>query len=126
MTRFFAELGPADCIVQVFEADEPPDDVETVEVADWAGWPQEPHPLAELRLVGGVPTWHDPRTDGQKAAAARERRDADLAACDWMVTRALETGIPMPSTWSDYRQALRDLPEQPGFPAAITWPPAPE
>jgi hypothetical protein len=28
--------------------------------------------------------------------------------------------------WAVYRQALRDLPEQPGFPEAIAWPDAPE
>jgi len=27
--------------------------------------------------------------------------------------------------WADYRQALRDIPEQAGFPEDIDWPPVP-
>ena len=53
---------------------------------------------------------------------ARAERDLRLAACDWIVTRAVETGAPVPAAWAAYRSALRDLPQQPGFPGAITWP----
>lgn len=53
---------------------------------------------------------------------ARAERDRLLADCDWVVTRAFETTTPVPPPWAAYRAALRNLPQQPGFPDAITWP----
>lgn len=60
------------------------------------------------------------------AAEQRAARDAALSACDWVVVKHLEAGIPVPDAWADYRQALRDLPEQPGFPFTHAWPVKPE
>jgi hypothetical protein len=60
------------------------------------------------------------------ANAARTERDARLAACDWVTVRALELGEEIPADWLAYRQALRDVPLQPGFPSAIDWPAPPE
>lgn len=56
---------------------------------------------------------------------ARQRRRHLLNACDWVVTRAAETGQPIAPEWAAYRQALRDVPLQPGFPDAIEWPALP-
>ena len=39
----------------------------------------------------------------------REERDKRLASCDWVVTKALESGGAVPSAWSTYRTALRDI-----------------
>jgi hypothetical protein len=39
----------------------------------------------------------------------REERDRRLASCDWVVTKALEAGGSVPSAWSTYRTALRDI-----------------
>lgn len=61
-----------------------------------------------------------------QAASARARRDALLAASDWVTLRAIETGEDVPGEWVTYRQALRDLPQQAGFPQTINWPTAPE
>lgn len=55
------------------------------------------------------------------AAAVREERDALLAACDWMAN----SDVTMASAWTTYRQALRDVPSQAGFPNTITWPSKP-
>jgi hypothetical protein len=59
------------------------------------------------------------------AAAAREKRNALLAECDWRVIKALEDGNGLDFDLAVYRQALRDIPEQPGFPLNIVWPTAP-
>ena len=40
----------------------------------------------------------------------REERDRRISECDWIVTRAKETGSNIPTAWKTYRQALRDLP----------------
>lgn len=60
------------------------------------------------------------------AAEQRAARDAALAASDWVVVKHLEAGNAVPSAWADYRQALRDLPAQPGFPFSVTSPVQPE
>lgn len=60
------------------------------------------------------------------AEEARAQRDALLTACDWVAIRANELGEPVPQEWADYRQALRDVPQQSGFPENINWPSAPD
>ncbi|WP_197716235.1 tail fiber assembly protein [Cereibacter sphaeroides] len=72
----------------------------------WSGeaWVPEPHDLEAL------------------AAEARARRDALLTACDW--TQVPDAPVDR-AAWAAYRQTLRDLPEQPGFPAGIAWPEPP-
>ena len=67
--------------------------------------------------------WRDFQADPVVASAAqvRTRRDALLAASDHM---ALADRIT--DDWRTYRQALRDLPTQAGFPTNITWPTKPE
>lgn len=51
-----------------------------------------------------------------KAANMRAARDRALAASDWRVVKAMELGQQLDADWATYRQALRDLPQQPGFP----------
>lgn len=54
----------------------------------------------------------------------RADRDRRLSATDWVVLRAADTGQPVPPEWLAYRQALRDITEQPD-PLNIEWPVAP-
>lgn len=63
--------------------------------------------------------------DAEFAKAARDSRDKLLADCDWVVVKALESGQTVPGEWATYRQALRDLPQQTGFPVTIDWPEKP-
>lgn len=54
-------------------------------------------------------------------------RNAKLMETDWMYL--LDTDIKKPSNideWSIYRQQLRDITEQPGFPDDIVWPEQPQ
>lgn len=46
-----------------------------------------------------------------------------LEQSDWVVVRSIETGTPIPEVWVKYRQALRDITKQPGFPESYRWPP---
>lgn len=62
----------------------------------------------------------------QLAADARKERDRRIAETDWMVVKHLELNENVPGKWEVYRQALRDVPQQPGFPNEITWPVKPE
>ena len=58
--------------------------------------------------------------------SARNQRDRLLTDSDWVTIRATDTGNPVPTEWQTYRQALRDIPEQTGFPEEIEWPQEPE
>jgi len=55
----------------------------------------------------------------------RDARNSALTRCDWVITRAFEEGNPVPAAYLAYRQALRDLPSQPGFPYDYVWPQEP-
>lgn len=64
--------------------------------------------------------------DAEAAKNVRTTRDAKLAECDWLVIKAAETGVPLAADWVAYRQALRDVPTQAGFPHNVEWPVKPE
>ncbi|MDR1310738.1 MAG: phage tail assembly chaperone [Burkholderiaceae bacterium] len=50
------------------------------------------------------------------------RRDALLLETDWYVVRFAETGKEIPETMLAYRQALREINQQSGYPFDIEWP----
>jgi hypothetical protein len=54
------------------------------------------------------------------AAEARTKRDNLLVESD-----AYALADRITKEWTDYRQALRDVPTQHGFPENISWPPKP-
>ena len=56
-------------------------------------------------------------------AAARAQRASLLAASDW--TQLPDVPIATRDAWAGYRQALRDITRQPGYPGAVDWPVAP-
>lgn len=62
----------------------------------------------------------DTRTPEQKAEEIRLRRDQLLAATDW--TQTVDVPQATKDKYAAYRQALRDVPQQPGFPDNIQWP----
>lgn len=63
--------------------------------------------------------------DTEQAKSVRQSRDTKLAESDWRVIKAAETATTLDAAWSTYRQALRDVTGQSGFPWTITWPDAP-
>lgn len=61
------------------------------------------------------------RLDAEAADGVRTSRDAKLAETDWMAL----TDVTMPTEIAVYRQTLRDITDQDGFPHTITWPTKP-
>ena len=60
--------------------------------------------------------------DETQAKSVRQERNTKLSACDWtQLTDAKVDSL----AWANYRQQLRDLPEQEGFPWEVTWPTEP-
>ncbi len=56
----------------------------------------------------------------------RKVREGLLQASDYIVLINAEAGTDVPQNWIDYRQALRDVPNQSGFPTDVIWPTYPE
>jgi hypothetical protein len=57
-----------------------------------------------------------------KEAEVRQQRNALLNDCDWTQL----PGTPVsPAPWAEYRQQLRDVTAQVGFPWEVVWPVAP-
>lgn len=76
-------------------------------------------------------SWVDARTqqqiEAEAATLARAKRDELLAQSDWTDTLSAKTrlGDALYNAWQDYRQILRDVPQQAGFPNNIAWPEPP-
>ena len=63
------------------------------------------------------------RRDAEQAEVVRQDRNNKLADCDW--TQLADSPVSK-ETWAAYRQALRDVPTQAGFPWNVQWPNKPE
>ena len=77
-------------------------------------------------VVGGIAIYlTDAEYDTVLAASARQKRDRLIAATDYLVTPDYPIESDRLAKVKIYRQALRDIPEQSGFPRTITWPDKP-
>ena len=57
--------------------------------------------------------------DAEQAKSVRTARDEKLKDSDW--TQIADAPVDK-AAWATYRQALRDVPAQSGFPWEVTWP----
>jgi hypothetical protein len=64
--------------------------------------------------------------DAEQATAVRADRNQKLGQTDWTVIKALESNTPQNFDMAAYRQALRDITSQAGFPWNVQWPTKPE
>ena len=90
----------------------------------------QPNPVATGMAPGTYlppkpPPQPEPPTKEEREASARQDRDMRLMATDW--TQVLDAPIDAATraAYRIYRQALRDVPEQEGFPEDIDWPEEP-
>ena len=60
--------------------------------------------------------------DAEQAKAVRQQRGEKLKDSDW--TQVIDAPVDQ-AAWATYRQALRDITGQEGFPWTITWPEQP-
>ena len=59
----------------------------------------------------------------RKGSLVRDQRNRLLNQSDW--TQVADAPVDK-QAWAVYRQALRDITNQPGFPTEVTWPTKPE
>ena len=87
-----------------------------------------------VTLVDGVwtQTWTAQELPVEQASSnIRQERNRRLSETDWRITLEVEKaavdnfGLQVPIVWTTYRQALRDITTQPGFPYNVTWPTEP-
>ena len=85
--------------------------------------------LGDLQDVDGSPrqSWVTHTIPPIEFAAAqaveiRTNRNELLSASDW--TQVADAPVDQ-VVWAEYRQALRDIPQQSGFPSDVTWPETP-
>ena len=67
-------------------------------------------------------TAYKAQKDAEQAANVRRSRTEKLKDSDW--TQIADSTADK-TAWATYRQALRDVPSQAGFPWTITWPESP-
>ncbi len=93
------------------------------------GMASDPEPLGLVIFAELVAGKYGPVRDFQPpphdvlADTVRSARNALLSACDW--TQMTDVPAATRAVWQPYRQALRDITRQTGFPVDIHWPKAP-
>lgn len=103
-----------------------PEDAVEVTDAVFAEFGIGQSPEGKMRGVeNGRPVWVDapPPADSELAVGIRMQRDALLRDSDW--TQAADVPEATAKPWREYRNLLRDVPQQPGFPQSVTWPDRP-
>ena len=63
------------------------------------------------------------RIDDEQAKSVRQSRNQKLAETDW--TQGKDIADEVSTAWATYRQALRDIPAQSGFPWTVVYPTQP-
>lgn len=105
-------------IGQIFEDNYPP------EAAVWANESGEAH-IEEIASSDGVRRWQivkNASSEADLSEAVRRKRDVLLSQTDFLVMPDYPIDTADLEAVKDYRQALRNLPQQAGFPTYIQWP----
>ena len=97
--------------------------------------PTAERPIVKYREVNGqieqyaeiapIPAVYE-LTEEQQKMQVRAQRNSLLTLCDWTQLPNAPLTAEQKQAWAEYRQALRDVPEQAGFPDAVIWPSTPE
>jgi len=89
--------------------------------------PSSPNPNYSYNV--NTKQWEDARTDKQKydqqATIVLSQRSTLLYQSDWTQIPGNPLIQPVQQQWATYRQALRDIPTQTGYPFNVVWPTSP-
>lgn len=113
------ELLSADGYLPVIVIEEPTAEKPVIKYREVNGQIEQ---YAEAAPVPSVP---EP-TEEQQEMQVRAARNSLLDLCDWTQLPDAPLTDGEKQEWAEYRQALRDVPEQTGFPFDIAWPLVPE
>ena len=137
--RKFVICNSSGTVVREYTGQEPPDiapDQTMHEVAlgsvdsfslYWGGdkfLPIPPRPDGFYTFDTSIAKWVPDITAASEAAVAT--RNHLLVASDWSALPDVPMTPEKRSEWAAYRQALRDITDQPGYPLEVVWPVQPE
>jgi hypothetical protein len=63
------------------------------------------------------------KSNSKEVSNIQQRRTIALTQSDW--TQLPDVPLATKEAWAVYRQALRDITEQPSYPLAVVWPEPP-
>jgi hypothetical protein len=78
--------------------------------------------VVEMKLWSKYTADENAEMDRQAASAIRAERNTKLSECDWTQLNDTPLDNTAKVAWTTYRQALRDIPTQSGFPHNVIWP----
>ncbi|MFO0386325.1 MAG: tail fiber assembly protein [Flavobacteriales bacterium] len=110
-------LEPGVWHLPAYSTDVTPPDYQTGMIRVWNGQSWE-FKAAEVKASNGS-------VDEDNAAAIVRQRNALLAASDWTQLSDAPHSDYEAEKWRYYRQALRDITKQEGFPKSVVWPTPP-
>tara|TARA_R100000781_G_C4017899_1_gene106003 strand:- start:9 stop:356 length:348 start_codon:yes stop_codon:yes gene_type:complete len=100
--------------------------IDVEKLSDWTGAVADDGGQIGWDYKDGSSSNPNPEPTIDKAAEARFKRDLLLQECDWtQVADKAGLSDSKLNEWVTYRQSLRDVPAQSGFPDSITWPSKP-
>jgi len=120
-----------------------PVDMPAATLADWGVYPVEVSPKPDVApdqdaVINTLPDYVNgawvlgwtvqQKTEqeiAQLADEVRAERNAKLTACDWTQLDDAPVSIDRKRIWQEYRQELRGVTSQAGFPTNVTWPESP-
>jgi len=76
----------------------------------------------EIVEITNAASEYENKTPEREAKRIRFLRNAEILKSDW--TQVADAPVDQ-TAWATYRQALRDIPEQDGFPLNVIWPDEP-
>ncbi len=115
--RLLADYG----VYPVAPTDLPPYDLRTHRVVELLPVEQDNKWVQVWDLIPLTPE-EQAAQEAEYADNVRAERNAKLAACDW--TQLPDAPVDS-GAWAEYRQSLRDVTSQAGFPWEIVWPEQP-
>ena len=81
-----------------------------------------PYEVIEVKMWRPYTAEEKAEMDRQLAASVRAERNTKLTECDWTQLNDTPLDNPTKVAWTNYRQSLRDIPSQSGFPHNVIWP----
>ena len=70
-------------------------------------------------------TEYEARLDASQASSIRDQRNNKLTECDWTQLTDSPLDADGKNAWAVYRESLRTIPQQTGFPWDVEWPSQP-
>lgn len=81
-----------------------------------------PYDVVEVKMWVPYTAEEKLEIENQKAQQIRDERNQLLSSSDWTQLNDTPLDNTAKVAWTSYRQALRDVPSQPGFPQNVVWP----